>query len=285
MADDWSRAEVEAAVADYFDMLSKWLRGEPFNKAEHNRALQKVINRTRPSIEWKHRNISAVLLELGCPDLPGYKPAFNYQELLRLVVQDRLNSSPRLHEAALFAVERRMIDMPQIADILSIVVPPPVPDEQPKQVRDVLAGEQRGRRNYLELEARNSSLGLAGEEFVLTFEHERLWRAGQRKLAERIDHVAQSRGDHLGYDVLSFEDDGRDRLIEVKTTQFGEVTPFFASRNEVTISRTRQEEYHLYRLFNFGPSPGLYMLSGSLAETCLLEPTTFTAIPKQTSYF
>ena len=36
---DWSRLEVEAAVADYLDMLALELRDEPFNKAEHNRNL------------------------------------------------------------------------------------------------------------------------------------------------------------------------------------------------------------------------------------------------------
>ena len=65
---DWSRLEVEAAVADYLDMLALELRGEPFNKAEHNRNLVRVLNgRTRGSIERKHQNISAVLIELGYP--------------------------------------------------------------------------------------------------------------------------------------------------------------------------------------------------------------------------
>lgn len=36
MSDSWSPEEVEAAVADYFVMLAKELRGEPFNKADHN---------------------------------------------------------------------------------------------------------------------------------------------------------------------------------------------------------------------------------------------------------
>jgi hypothetical protein len=52
MPDFWSQQEVEAAVTDYFVMLAKELRGEPFNKAEHNRALQQMLNnRTRGSIE------------------------------------------------------------------------------------------------------------------------------------------------------------------------------------------------------------------------------------------
>ena len=52
MSEAWSHEEVEAAVADYFVMLNKELRGEPFNKAEHNRQLQQMItSRTRGSIE------------------------------------------------------------------------------------------------------------------------------------------------------------------------------------------------------------------------------------------
>jgi len=94
MSDFWSKKEVEAAVTDYFVMLANELREEPFNKAEHNRALQqKLNNRTRASIERKHQNISAVLIELGYPYIDGYKPLGNYQELLRLVVEDRLSGA------------------------------------------------------------------------------------------------------------------------------------------------------------------------------------------------
>ena len=53
---DWSRLEVEAAVADYLEMLALELRGELFNKAEHNRNLARVLNgRTRGSLERKHQ--------------------------------------------------------------------------------------------------------------------------------------------------------------------------------------------------------------------------------------
>lgn len=68
MADNWSREEVEAAVEDHFAMLAKELCGKPFNKAEHNRGLQKILTkRTKGSIERNHQNISAILIELGYP--------------------------------------------------------------------------------------------------------------------------------------------------------------------------------------------------------------------------
>jgi hypothetical protein len=130
------------------------------------------------------------------------------------------------------------------------------------------------------MEARNQSLGLAGEHLVLKFEHERLWHAGARHLADRIEHVSHSKGDYLGYDILSFEPNGKERLIEVKTTRFGIQNPFFASRNEVKISESHPDQYQLYRLFSFSKKPKLYTLAGSLRKTCELDPIQFSAIPR-----
>ena len=60
---NWTRLEVEAIVADYFDMLDQELRGQAFNKSEHRRRLKAVLDgRSDGSIEYKHQNISAVLL-------------------------------------------------------------------------------------------------------------------------------------------------------------------------------------------------------------------------------
>jgi hypothetical protein len=92
---------------------------------------------------------------------------------------------------------------------------------------------------------RNRAIGLAGEELAMRFEHERLWRAGKKDLANKVEHVARSQGDGLGYDILSFETTGRERWIEVKTTNFGALTPFFVSRNEVGVSETTESNYSL----------------------------------------
>ena len=79
ISDHWSCEEVEATVSDYFEMLAMELRDEPFNKAEHNRNLQKFLNnRTKGAVELKHQNISAVLIELGYPYIDGYKPRYNF---------------------------------------------------------------------------------------------------------------------------------------------------------------------------------------------------------------
>jgi len=97
----WTRREVELVVNVHLHTLRMQLMGQTPNKAEHNRQLQTMLPaRSKASIEYKHCNISAVLVELGVPPLAGYRPPFNYQQLLVPVVseaigRDALLTKPR----------------------------------------------------------------------------------------------------------------------------------------------------------------------------------------------
>ena len=277
---DWSRPEVERTVSDYLDMLRMQLADEPFNKAERNRRLQEVLqNRSRGSVEYKHQNISAVLIELGLPYVDGYKPLRNYQDLLREVVAEHLSKDSALAEKVRLVVEADVAEPGPVDDVLAILIDPPIRDDEPRTTGD----RQRPARpairatNFLEREARNRSLGRAGEELALQFEHERLWRAGQKRLAERIEHISVTQGDGAGYDIASFETSGSPRLIEVKTTRFGSMTPFFATRNEIAVSAERETEFCLYRICRFTDQPKLFMLPGAIANSCDLEAIEFRA--------
>jgi hypothetical protein len=238
----WLREEVEATVADYFDMLLMELRGKSYNKKEHNRNLQHLLSsRTPGAIERKHQNISAVLLyENDLPYIDGYKPLPNVQGLLREIVQDRMARSPEsftLAEAA--SVAPPPPQAPSMDDILRAWKDPPVPKPRPDRVGVPPRPSYTYRKNYLLMEAQNSALGRAGEEFVLNFERARLIHEGCARLADRIEQISVTRGDGAGFDVLSFSAPGRERLIEVKTTSYGDHTPFFVSRNELEVSRFR----------------------------------------------
>lgn len=278
-ANPWSKLEVEAAVADYLTMLASELAGVPYSKAAHNRALLPQLNRrTKQSIEYKHANISAVLLELGFPYIRGYQPRFNYQQLLAEVVAERLDEARHLHELAAADADRPIV-VPEVDDILAVLTTAPEAAKRPRETREPQNWATRT-TNYLEREARNRSLGLAGEEFVLNYERARLIHAGQERLAAKIEHTSVVRGDHAGYDILSFEKSGAERLIEVKTTKYGKDTPFFLSRNEVAVSGREAERYFLYRIFAFRDAPGLYSLTGAMDQTCELSATTFLAMPR-----
>lgn len=279
MPESWTRAEVEALVADYFSMLNEELQGQPYNKTAHRAALAPLLqNRSAPSIEFKHANVSAILIELSFPFIPGYKPRSNYQRLLRDVVEDRLVASPGLIQLA--AADLEAVPVPTFDDILAALTAPPRPT-QVRERRDTPDAVSRRpsplNLNYLELEASNRRLGRAGEEFVLTFERARLTRDGAEPLAARVEHVAHTRGDGLGYDILSFDATGAERLIEVKTTKYGAEAPFYVSRNELSVSKEMAPLYHLYRVYDFRRKARLFSLGGSLAASCSLEPDSYIA--------
>lgn len=104
---NWSQEEVEVCVADYLRMLTMELNGQRFNKTEHARALlEQLDGRSRPSVEFKHCNISAVMVALGYPYIDGYKPRGNFQALLLDVVESQLQSNAALQEAVQAAVLR-----------------------------------------------------------------------------------------------------------------------------------------------------------------------------------
>lgn len=273
---DWSRLENEAIVADYLDMLEQELRGEPVNKTEHRRQLAPLLDdRSDGSIEFKHANVSAALIELGYAYIDGYKPRSNYQDALLSVVEEQLSARPALAELMrIQAIEAAVV--PTVEDLLARMEAPPAPREAPSR-RVSEPPSRRVKLNYLALEAANSSLGLAGEEFVVNFERARLIHAGKGKLADRVEHVAVTQGDGLGFDVRSFEASGADRLIEVKTTTYGKFIPFFVTQNELDVSREQAEAYQLYRLFHFRRDPRLFNLPGALDKSCDLDPTVYTA--------
>src|SRR5579859_6262525 len=87
----WHDHELDVIVADYFAMLSNELSGEPYVKLRHSSAVMLQIDRTHRSVEFKYQNISAVLVELGLPWIPGYKPKENYQNALFYAVDRYLS--------------------------------------------------------------------------------------------------------------------------------------------------------------------------------------------------
>lgn len=277
---DWSRREVELIVADYMSMLGDELAGRSYSKSAHNEALRQLLpKRSRGSIEFKHQNISAVLIGLGYPYIEGYKPRSNFQVLLREIVEEQLEMSNTVSALAAQVVSAPVRDAPGDVEWSTVEVDVPTRDRSLDATYERLRSARAPRVavNYLEREARNASLGAAGEHFVLSFEHRRLWTLGQRTLANKVEHVARTRGDGLGYDILSFEPNGRERLIEVKTTRFGNMTPFYATQHEVEVSGREHDRFHLYRVFRFTRNPQLFVLKGSLRETVVLDPIAYRA--------
>ena len=181
--------------------------GRPCSKAWHNRLLQATTGRPRGSIEFKHRNISAVLKGLGEDWIPGYKPALNFQASLAEAVVRWLDRHPDwLDPAARRAMGPAPTELRE--EPLLWIGPPPTHSNAPPP--DELGQMTALARKYdvAERDARNRALGRAGEERVLVHERASPRAAGRPDLAERIRWVSHLDGDGAGYDILSFDTAG-----------------------------------------------------------------------------
>lgn len=279
MAGSWTENEVDAIVKDYFDMLMYELQEIAFNKSEHRRTLSKQLNnRTNGSIERKHQNISAVLIELGMPYISGYKPLKNYQRsLLPDAILEHLTTHPNV-SAIVSEDVASTVEVPSFEDILSALTTPPEPRfKRSEQVSEPSTEYMPRPVNYLAREASNQALGNAGEQFIINFERARLTSLGKASLADQIEHVSVSKGDGAGFDIRSYEENGTDRFIEAKTTKYGKNIPFFVSANELKFSEENQDAYYLYRVFQFRRNPQLFMLPGFIETHCSLSPTEYIA--------
>lgn len=269
----WNQQEVDLTIDTYFSMLRLELDGEEFSKAAFRRELLQRIDRSSGSVEYKLQNISAVLNELGGVFINGYKPAVNVQGLLRERVTARFAEEVDLRQHMIRAAEQ-----PAPTDAVDLGDPV----DAPRRPLPVPGAERRRTArmvDFSEREARNRSLGVAGEEAVVRHERRRLLTLGQPRLAERVRHVSVLDGDGLGYDVLSFTPDGDERFIEVKTTRYAKELPFLVSRNEVDFSSEEPERFVLMRLFGFGSGGGHYELPGSLRLTAQLRPEQYRGLP------
>ena len=270
---DWTRTEVEATVADYFEMLRLEATGEPYKKSEHNEALRtRLPTRSKGSIELKHQNISAVLDQVGLPFISGYKPRVNLQELLREVVLEYIQKSQSLVHSILDAIEDRTA--PGARTYRGVLIDCPTPEIAPRRRRR----ERLPRKfDYATRDERNRRLGRSGESWVLGYEEERLREEQRPDLIARIDWISDRLGDGTGYDILSFESTEVARFIEVKTTNGGSLSSFIVSQNEVEFSEETEDSFCLYRVFNFAQSPRLFILRGPLTASVQLEALDYRA--------
>ena len=273
MSDTWNDTEIGLMVADYFAMLADELGGKTFNKAEHNRALQEIIPRSRGSIEFKHQNISAVLLRLGQPWIEGYKPAANFQNALVDGVLRCLDTRPHW-----LAPKERAVQPSRLREASTLWIgPPPTQRNEPPPVDPEFMAAIGRKYDVAERDARNRALGKAGEEIVFQHERNSLRQAGREDLADKVCWTAIQDGDGYGYDIASFDADGRERLIEVKTTNGWERTPFHISRNELAVADAKRDDWHLVRLWNFAREPQAFAIRPPLEAHVELTATSFLA--------
>jgi hypothetical protein len=108
--------------------------------------------------------------------------------------------------------------------------------------------------NQLEdLKRKMEENGRLGEEHVLNEERKGLRYKGRSDLAARVRWVSQ-RSVCEGFDILSYEFDGREKWIEVKSTS-GTGRTFDMSKNEWDTCCRAGAKYYIYRVTNVRRHP------------------------------
>ena len=277
----WSIDEINAIVDDYMSMLLQDSKGEKYNKKSHREKLKPQLNnRTDGSIEFKHQNISAVLIDLDYPYIEGYKPRFNYQNELFQVISKKTEEIdfdlPNIIDNSLNKTKSSSEDL---TPTLTEVQPPTTINRKINPYEKIEFG-RKTKKNYALIENNNKNLGRRGEELVLEFEKQRVTKL---KLdVSKVQWISEDKGDDEGYDILSLNDDGSARYIEVKTTTQGIDFHFFISGREVEFSRRNKDNYFIYRVFNLNKSPNFYTQNGYVLDSFELFPTEFKASLKAT---
>lgn len=269
----WEKAEVEATLAAYFGLMERELGGSRINKVATYRGLSAKWGRSWKAYERKMQNISAVLVLHDHPYLKGLVPLVNIQRSLEPATLQYIREHPEAQ--SLLQRYRSMRIIPYTTDLFTgstVSDPPRAFTKGPKRGGSIISQEE-----IAEKEANCKEIGLDGERWVVHFEKTRLLADGRPELADAVEHVSVTRGDGLGYDILSYDLHEREMHIEVKSTPFKIGTPFMITRNELAHAREYPEAARLYRVFELYQQPRLYKLSGSLEDKLSLDPISYRA--------
>ena len=268
--------KTHAVVRDYCSALAARLRGRsPPSGWLGRREGRSDGDETRR----QYQQISAILIGHGLPYLVEYQPSANYSASLRQALEHYLRNNGELITLMESDVDAAPATAATVRDreLDEILRAPPQPGEMPTAPDEGDDASLLTGVDYLGREQRNRALAGAGQTFVVALEQRRLIEAGCEIFADHVEHVSAEYGEGLGYDIHSYEVDGRDRLITVKTTRFRKETPFYVASNEVAVSARYRERFWLYRVYNFRDTPYVYHLNGPLAERFRLKPHEYSA--------
>lgn len=271
---EWSERELDAIVYSYFEMLKAEISEVSYSKSDHRSELLAVMSRSPGAIEFKHQNISAVLEDFGKVWIAGYKPRSHSQNSLVDKIASYIQARPD------FDVLITPTDFPSngTIDPAGVFVSPPegkygFPNGQ-SSPSGCVDGYNAGERD-----AQNKKLGDKGEEYVVALERRRLELLGLVGLGGRVEWVANTQGDGIGYDVLSFDEHGNELWIEVKTANGSMETPFYLTHRELQVANQNHTNWCIYRVFRFATNPKVYVIHPPLEEIVYLEPISWRVWP------
>lgn len=264
-------------VENYFVMLDAELQGELYSKADHrNRIAAEAGMQDENVIDRLQQDVSAVLAEAGMPFVDAFPPITAPSASIESAVHVFIEENPELVEALWLDPEEASSKVPVELDDPKVrwkKTPPPTGFKprkleawQPAGVMDL---------DFRLREHRSTQLAAAGERFVLAFERARLRELGLKEKSAEVMWQSQTFGESFGYDIRSFNEDGSDRYICVKTTNFGPYFPYTLLAREMEKAKADASNFYLYRVFQFTRGANLFIMSAEEMLQRYNEPVAF----------
>lgn len=135
--------------------------------------------------------------------------------------------------------------------------------------------------NWDEINKNKKETGIKGEYVALYLEKYFLEAIGKKDLADKVRHVSVEDGDGMGYDILSFFQNGNEKYIEVKSTTGNATTPFYISQNELNFIQSHHSNAVIYRVLITENEPKLKVYSSEEVLTQFdITPSQYKVKPK-----
>ena len=227
----------EKAVADYYKtLLAEFFENNLYKKRSGGQQLEEALSEFSSTIE-EISPLNSVLITTSIP-LEEYK-----EYLKRRTINHNFQASRK---------NEKLNSIRDLARNFSRV-----PPQKPKEfvAPERLYRTARKIDNWDEINRKRKMTGLKGEEIAVVIEQEFFESIGRNDLAQKIRHVSAEDGDGLGYDILSFFENGREKYIEVKSTTTSLSSPFYLSRNEFGFLKEHSEDAFIYRVLISGDEP------------------------------
>lgn len=134
---------------------------------------------------------------------------------------------------------------------------------------------------FVENQQQSAEIGEQGEKFVLEHERKFLSKHGQIDLVNKVCWIAKE-NIAAGYDILSFDLQGNEKYIEVKTSQ-SDTLGFYITDNEVKTAQKYGLSYWIYKVINISVSPEIVLKIQDPAQKIrenklMLKPTAYQVI-------
>jgi hypothetical protein len=176
---------------------------------------------------------------------------------------------------------------PEVEELLQSSIPDPGPPTtievttfvpRPAAKARANGGKPGTRRRY---SAESRKVGDAGEKAVMLHEEQKLLKLGLGALVSRIVHHA-AKGEFPGWDITSYDAEGKEIFIEVKSSVGKVISTVDITANEWSAAQHKQhkDRYHLYFVtealsktpcIEILRSPHTYVVSGELT----LDPSVY----------